>query len=146
MGGRQVGQTGLRVSVIGFGCWEISGTYGPIDEAHFIRAVHRAIDSGTNCFDTAEAYGMGISERALAKALGARRKDVTVVTKGGVGYPDAPHPPDSPRRGRLTAALDNSLRNLGTDHVDVYLVHWPDINTPFEDTMRTLDDAVRQGK
>ena len=142
---RQFGQTDLRVSVIGFGCWEISGTYGQIDETHFIRAVHRAIDSGINCFDTAEAYGMGVSERALAKALGARRKDVTVVTKGGVGYPDAPNRRDSTRQ-RLTAALDNSLRNLGTDHVDVYLVHWPDINTPFEETMRTLDDVVRQGK
>ena len=142
---REFGQTHLRVSTIGFGCWEISGTYGPIDEDQFIRAVHRAIESGINCFDTAEAYGMGISERALAKALGARRKDVVVVTKGGVGYPDAPNRRDSTGR-RLTAALDNSLRNLGTDHVDVYLVHWPDINTPFEDTLRALDDAVRQGK
>ncbi len=88
---------------------------------------------------------MGVSERALGKALGARQKDVTVVTKGGVGYPDAPNRRDSTRR-RLAAALDNSLRNLGTDHVDVYLVHWPDINTPFEETMGTLDDVVRQGK
>ena len=142
---RRFGQTDLHVSIIGFGCWEIGGTYGQIDETHFIRAVHRAIDSGINCFDTAEAYGMGVSERALAKALGARRKDVTVVTKGGVGYPDAPNRRDSSRR-RLTAALDNSLHNLGTDHVDVYWVHWPDINTPFEETMRTLDDVVRQGK
>jgi aryl-alcohol dehydrogenase-like predicted oxidoreductase len=142
---RQFGQTDLRVSAIGFGCWEISGTYGQIDESHFARAVHRAVDSGINCFDTAEAYGMGISERALAKALGARRRDVVVVTKGGVGYPDAPNRRDSTRR-RLTAALDNSLRNLGTDHVDVYLVHWPDVNTPFEETMRTLEDAVGQGK
>ena len=142
---RQFGQTDLRVSVIGFGCWEIGGTYGQIDEAQFVQAVHRALDSGVNCFDTAEAYGMGISERALAKALGARRKDAIVVTKGGVGYPDAPNRRDSTRR-RLTAALDNSLRNLGTDHVDVYLVHWPDINTPFEETLRALDDAVRHGK
>src|SRR5215510_756990 len=142
---RQFGQTDLRVSVIGFGCWEIGGTYGAIDETHFSRAVHRAVDHGINCFDTAEAYGMGVSERALAKALGARRKDVIVVTKGGVGYPEAPNRRDSTRR-RLTQALDGSLRNLGTDHVDVYLVHWPDVNTPFEETMRTLDDAVRQGK
>jgi myo-inositol catabolism protein IolS len=142
---RRFGQTDLRVSSIGFGCWEISGTYGQIDETHFARAVHRAIDGGINCFDTAEAYGMGISERALAKALGARRKDVTVVTKGGVGYADAPNRRDSTCR-RLTASLDTSLKNLGTDHVDVYLVHWPDVNTSFEETMRTLDDVVRQGK
>jgi len=88
---------------------------------------------------------MGVSERALAKALGARRNDVLIVTKGGVGYRDAPNGRDSTRR-RLAAALDNSLKNLGTDHVDVYLVHWPDVNTPFDATMRTLDDAVRQGK
>ncbi|HYB43496.1 MAG TPA: aldo/keto reductase [Candidatus Methylomirabilis sp.] len=142
---RQFGQTDLRVSTIGFGCWEISGTYGPIDESHFARAVHRAVEFGVNCFDTAEAYGMGISERALAKALGGRRKDVVVVTKGGVGYADAPNRRDSSRR-RLTAALERSLENLGTDHVDVYLVHWPDVNTPFEETMRALDDMVRQGK
>jgi len=142
---RQFGQTDLRVSAIGFGCWEIGGTYGQIDEAQFARAVHRAVEGGIDCFDTAEAYGMGISERALAKALGARRSDVAIVTKGGVGYPDAPNRRDSTRR-RLTAALEASLKNLGTDHVDVYLVHWPDVNTPFEETMRALDDAVRQGK
>src|SRR5262245_56570704 len=95
---RQFGQTDLRVSVIGFGCWEIGGTYGHIDEADFTRAVQRALDSGIDCFDTAEAYGMGISERALAKALGARRKDVAIVTKGGVGYRDAPNARDSTRR------------------------------------------------
>src|SRR5262245_52526385 len=118
---RQFGQTDLRVSAIGFGCWEIGGTYGAIDEANFARAVQHAVDFGINCFDTAEAYGMGISERALSKALGSRRRDVIVVTKGGVGYADAPNRRDSTRR-RLTAALDRSLQNLGTDHVDVYLV------------------------
>ena len=142
---RQFGRTDLRVSTIGVGCWEIGGTYGRIDEAEFVRAVHRAVDYGINCFDTAEAYGMGVSERALARALGERRKDVVVVTKGGVGYADAPNRRDSSRR-RLTAALDTSLENLGTDRVDVYLVHWPDVNTPFDETMRFLDDAVRQGK
>ena len=67
---RQFGRTDLKVSAIGFGCWEISGTYGPIDAAQFEQAVHRALDAGINCFDTAEAYGMGISEQALARALG----------------------------------------------------------------------------
>jgi aryl-alcohol dehydrogenase-like predicted oxidoreductase len=142
---RQFGQTDLRVSAIGFGCWEIAGTYGSIDEAQFVQAVRRAIDVGINCFDTAEAYGMGISEQALGRALGSSRNDVCVVTKVGVGYPDAPNRRDS-SRGRLMASIETSLRNLGTDHVDVYLVHWPDINTPFEETMRALDDIVRQGK
>ncbi len=142
---RQFGRTDLKVSAIGFGCWEIAGTYGPIDEARFTEAVRRAIDRGVNGFDTAEAYGMGVSERALGRALGSSRKDVCVVTKGGVGYPDAPNRRDS-TRARLMASIETSLRNLGTDHVDVYLVHWPDINTPFEETMLALDDIVRQGK
>src|SRR5271163_4075797 len=67
---RQFGKTDLEVSAIGFGCWEIGGTYGRIDESQFGRAVQSAIDDGINCFDTAEAYGMGVSEQALARAGG----------------------------------------------------------------------------
>jgi hypothetical protein len=142
---RNFGQTDLRVSTIGFGCWEIGGTYGEIGEAAFARAVQRAIDSGINCFDTAEAYGMGVSEQALARALGSRRKDVCLVTKGGVGYPEVPNRRDSSRQ-RLMTAIEGSLQRLGTDHVDVYMIHWPDPNTPFEETFQALDDIVRQGK
>ncbi len=142
---RQFGRTDIKASAIGFGCWEISGTYGPIDAAQFDQAVHRALDSGINCFDTAEAYGMGISEQALGRALGSRRRDVCLVTTVGVGYPEAPNRRDS-SRARIMASLEQSLRNLDTDHVDVYLIHWPDPSTPFEETFRALDDVVRQGK
>lgn len=142
---RQFGRTDIKVSALGFGCWEISGTYGPIDAAQFTQAVHRALDDGINCFDTAEAYGMGISEQALGRALGSRRRDICLVTKVGVGYPEAPNRRDS-SRARIMASLEQSLRNLDTDHVDVYLIHWPDLNTPFEETFRALDDIVRQGK
>jgi aryl-alcohol dehydrogenase-like predicted oxidoreductase len=142
---RQFGQTGLQVSTIGFGCWEIGGTYGQIDEGQFQRAVRRAIEAGINCFDTAEAYGMGVSEQALARALGPHRRDVIVVTKFGVGYDEMPNRRDS-SRGRVMASIEKSLQRLQTDYVDVYLVHWPDANTPFDETMRALDDIVRQGK
>src|SRR4029079_7030886 len=73
---RQFGRSDIKVSAIGFGCWEIGGTYGPIDAAQFEQAVHQALHCGVNCFDTAEAYGMGISEQALGSALGSRRRDV----------------------------------------------------------------------
>jgi myo-inositol catabolism protein IolS len=142
---RQFGKTGLEVSAIGFGCWEIGGTYGRIDENEFRRAVGQAIDSGITCFDTAEAYGMGVSEEALARALGNRRRDVLIVTKFGVGYDEMPNRRDS-SRGRLLASIEKSLKRLGTDHVDVYLVHWPDRATPLDETMGALDDIVRQGK
>ncbi|MFL5255325.1 MAG: aldo/keto reductase [Rhodopila sp.] len=142
---RPFGRTDLKVSAIGFGCWEISGTYGPIDAIQFESAVHSALDAGITCFDTAEAYGMGISEQALGKALGRRRDGICLVTKVGVGYPEAPNRRDS-SRARIMASIDQSLRALNTDHVDVYLIHWPDLNTPFDETFRALDDVVRQGK
>jgi aryl-alcohol dehydrogenase-like predicted oxidoreductase len=142
---RPFGRSGLSVSAIGFGCWEIGGTYGAIDETGFQNAVSKAIDSGITCFDTAEAYGMGISEEALARALGSRRNQVTIVTKCGVGYQDKPKGRDS-SRARIMASIEASLRRLRTDHVDAYLIHWPDPNTPFEETMRAMDDVVRAGK
>jgi aryl-alcohol dehydrogenase-like predicted oxidoreductase len=142
---RQFGNTGLTISAIGFGCWEIGGTYGRIDEAEFRRAVPQAIGKGINCFDTAEAYGMGVSEERLARALGSRRSDVCLVTKFGVGYDEMPNRRDS-RRARVLASIDKSLQRLKTDHVDVYLVHWPDPSTPLDETMEALDDIVKQGK
>ncbi len=142
---RRFGRTELNVSAIGFGCWEIGGTYGRIDESQFQRAVARAIDDGITCFDTAEAYGMGVSEEALARALGSRRREVVIATKFGVGYEEMPNRRDS-SRARVLASIDKSLQRLKTDHVDIYLVHWPDPNTPLDQTMAALDDIVRQGK
>jgi aryl-alcohol dehydrogenase-like predicted oxidoreductase len=142
---RQFGKTDLKISAIGFGCWEIGGTYGRIDESEFQRAVAQAIDSGVTCFDTAEAYGMGVSEEALARALGRRRNDVVIATKFGVGYDEMPNRRDS-SRARVLASIEKSLQRLKTNHVDIYLVHWPDPKTPLAETMAALDDIVRQGK
>ena len=142
---RPFGQTGIEVSAIGVGCWEIGGGYGSIEEQEFTSAVHTALDLGITCFDTAEAYGFGASERSLAKALGDRRKDAVVVTKFGIGYKEAPNYRDSSRE-RVMVSIEKSLKNLNTDYVDVYMVHWPDLNTPLDETMRALDDIVQQGK
>jgi len=142
---RQFGRTDLKVSAVGFGCWEIGGTYGRIEEGEFQRAVAQAIDGGITCFDTAEAYGMGVSEEALARAFHGHRNDVVIATKFGVGYEEMPNRRDSSRE-RVLASIDKSLQRLRTDHVDIYLVHWPDPNTPLDETMRALDDIVRQGK
>ena len=142
---RPFGQTGLDVSAVGFGCWEIGGGYGSIETQDFDRAVGRALDLGINCFDTAEGYGMGASERALGQALGSRRDEAIVVSKFGMNYRDKPNLRDSSRERALTT-IDQSLKNLGTDWIDVYLVHWPDRTTPFEETMSALDQAVTDGK
>lgn len=142
---RPLGRTDLQVSAIGFGCWEIGGGYGQVEESEFARAVGRALDLGVNCFDTAEGYGFGASERALGQALGRRREDAIVVTKFGFGYRDKPKLRDS-SPARVAASIDKSLKNLGTDWIDVYLVHWPDRETPFEETMSALEEVVREGK
>ena len=142
---RPFGQTGIQVSAIGIGCWEIGGGYGKVEEEEFIQAVHRALDLGINCFDTAEGYGFGASESALGRALGRRREDAIVVTKFGMAYRDMPNMRDSSRE-RVLASIDKSLKHLGTDYVDVYLIHWPDRRVPFEETMGALDDVVREGK
>ena len=142
---RKFGQTKVDISAIGFGCWEIGGGYGSIEETDFIKAINRALEMGINSFDTAEAYGFGASEKSLAKALGSRRKDAVITTKFGVGYPDAPNYRDSTRK-RVMESIEKSLKALNTDYVDVYLIHWPDRNVPFEEPMRALDDLVKQGK
>jgi aryl-alcohol dehydrogenase-like predicted oxidoreductase len=142
---RPFGQTGLDVSAIGFGCWEIGGGYGSIAAEEFPRAIGRALDLGINCFDTAEGYGMGASERALGEALGSRRDEAIVVSKFGMNYRDKPNLRDSSRE-RVLTTIDQTLKNLGTDYVDMYLVHWPDRTVPFEETMTALDDLVKDGK
>ncbi len=142
---RPFGRTGLEVSAIGFGCWEVGGGYGAVEETDFADAIGRALDLGINCFDTAEGYGDGASERALGRALGSRRDDAVVVTKFGMNYRDKPNMRDS-SRARVVASIEKSLKNLGTDYVDVYIVHWPDRETPFEETMEALDEIVRDGK
>ena len=143
---RPFGNTGLNVSTVGFGCWEMGGGYGSLDEAEAIAAVHTALDLGINLFDTAEGYGFGRSEELLAKALGNRRRDVIVVTKFGVAYDnDRPRGADG-SRSRVKSSIEERLTALGTDYIDVYLVHWPDRKTPFDETMQALDEIVQEGK
>ena len=142
---RMFGRTDITVSVLGFGCFEMGGGYGDISESQVTAAINRAIDVGINCFDTAPIYGRGQSERMLGQALGPRRKDVVVVTKCGFGYADRPKGRDG-RMVSMMTSVEQSLRDLQTDYLDVLLVHWPDVNTPFEETMHALDSVVQQGK
>jgi aryl-alcohol dehydrogenase-like predicted oxidoreductase len=142
---RPFGRTGLQVSAVGFGCWELGGQYGHYDEQEVIDAVHRALDLGVNCFDTAEGYGFGQSEELLARALGPRRKDVILVTKFGIYQQEGKWSRDSTRAQAL-AAIERSLKFLNTDYVDVYLIHWPDRATPFEEPMRALEEIAQAGK
>jgi aryl-alcohol dehydrogenase-like predicted oxidoreductase len=146
---RAFGQTGLTVSILGFGSWPMSGgeRYGAIEDAEAIRAIHRALDAGVNCVDTAPAYGFGHAEEVVGQALRGRRSDVILVTKCGLAWgPESPVIRRDTRPASLRREVDLSLRRLRTDVIDVYLIHWPNTDTPFEDAFGTLDDLVRAGK
>jgi aryl-alcohol dehydrogenase-like predicted oxidoreductase len=143
-----LGKSGLVVSRIAFGTWQLGGDWGPTDHTTAIAAIARAADAGVTFFDTAQGYGFGASERLLASALrGRRRQDVVIATKGGL-RPSGNGPgvvrdasPEWIRRG-----VDESLRALATDYIDLYQVHWPDPNTPLEATAETLAKLVADGK
>jgi len=146
---RPFGRTGLSVSVVGFGCWPMAGDrYGANEDDEAVKAIHRALERGVNCVDTAPAYGAGHSEEVVARALEGRRRDVILVTKCGVRVapPGQPGPIRDASRANILRELDASLRRLRTDWVDVLLIHWPDAGTPVEETMRALEEVVASGR
>jgi aryl-alcohol dehydrogenase-like predicted oxidoreductase len=149
MQAREFGTSGPGVSPITLGSWPMSGDrYGKIDDSEAVRTIRQALDLGITCFDTAPGYGTGHAEETLGAALEGRRDQATIVTKCGI-VPRA-HGSQQPGRDSSRASMlreiDDSLRRLRTDHVDVYLVHWPDPNTPLEETMATMDEIQRAGK
>ena len=136
---RQLGNTSLMVSPIGVGFWGIVGGdyWGAQDEADTIDAVHCALDVGINLFDTAEGYGDGYSEQMLGRALQGRRAEAVIASK--VGQQNLA-PAD------IRAACERSLKRLGADYIDLYQVHWPNRDVPFDDTMATLLALQSEGK
>ncbi len=139
---RNLGRSGLQVSVVGLGC----NNFGMRADYAATEAVVRAcLDSGINFFDTADIYGGAKSEEFLGKALGADRQDVIVASKCGVPMGEGPLMRGASRR-YIMQAVEASLRRLGTDYLDLYQIHFPDPDTPHDETLRALDDLVRSGK
>jgi aryl-alcohol dehydrogenase-like predicted oxidoreductase len=139
---RRVGESGLEVSVVGVGCNQFGRR---VDAPGAARIVHAALDSGVTFFDTADIYGAGDSERLLGAALKGRRDSAIVATKVGGQMGEGPYTSGASRR-HIRVAVENSLRRLGTDWIDLYQVHYPDADTPIEETLAVLDDLVREGK
>ena len=145
---RRFGNSDLEVSVVGFGGWPMGGTqYGTVDDSDGKRAVQHAFDAGVTCFDNAAGYGLGHSEQVMGAALKGFRDKVVVVTKCGIAWNDAEKRMERDgTRDHVLASAENSLRNLDTDYIDLLLIHWPDVSTPFEETMRALEDLQKAGK
>ncbi|MEA2948256.1 MAG: hypothetical protein QOI40_3586 [Alphaproteobacteria bacterium] len=140
---RKLGSSTLEVSIVGLGGNNFGGR---IDFNASRRVVHKAIDLGINLIDTADSYGnKGGSEEALGQILGDRRMDIVLASKFGLPMDDAGKLKGA-SRGYIISAVEASLRRLRTDRIDLYQLHRPDPRTPIEETLRALDDLVRQGK
>lgn len=139
---RNLGNSGLKVSVIGLGTNSIGGR---ADKDTSIRIIHAALDAGITLIDTADGYTGGKSEAIIGEALKGRRHEAVVATKAGLPQGEGPYKRGTSRR-HLTEQLHQSLSRLNTDHIDLFYVHTFDEDTPLEETLRTLDDFVRQGK
>jgi aryl-alcohol dehydrogenase-like predicted oxidoreductase len=143
------GRTDLEVSRVCYGTWQGGGDWGSVEERDLEATIRRALDLGINFFDTAQAYGFGVAEQLLGRALEPeiknRRDEIILATKGGLRMEGNQILRDSSPEW-LRQGLEDSLRFLGTDYVDFYQVHWPDPDTPFEETAGVLDEMVREGK
>ncbi len=139
---RQLGKSGLRVSVIGLG----GNTFGRYaDEQQTAAIVRQALASGVNMIDTADTYGNGVSEELLGKAIRGHRDELVIATKVGMHMGDGPNEHGSSRR-RVIAGCEASLRRLQIETIDLYQIHAFDPLTPLEETLGALDDLVRAGK
>jgi aryl-alcohol dehydrogenase-like predicted oxidoreductase len=140
--------TSLKPSPIALGTWAIGGwMWGGSDQADSIRTIQAAVDSGITLIDTAPVYGFGRSEEIVGKALaeGGRRNRVLIATKTGLDWNDG-QPFRNGSRNRIQKEIDDSLRRLRSDVIDIYQVHWPDPNVPIAETAQAMADLQRAGK
>lgn len=141
---RSLGTTGVKVSPLCLGAM-MFGALGNRDHDDCVKIIHKALDAGLNFIDTADVYSAGESEEIVGKALVGRRDDVVLATKFHGGMGSNPNHQGNSRRWIITE-VENSLRRLGTDHIDLYQVHRPEPGTDIDDTLSALSDLVHQGK
>jgi len=150
---RELGQTGEKLSAIGLGCMGMSFAYGTSDDQQSMDTLHKALDIGINFWDTADMYGNGANEELLAKVLQSKRDKVFLATKFGFRFKsDLAQPSNSKDTyfdgspAWIRVAVENSLKRLKTDVIDLYYAHRIDPNVPVEDTVGAMADLVKAGK
>lgn len=150
MNTRQLGTNGPSLTVIGFGAWAIGGPWqwgwGKVDDGESIRAIHAALDNGINWIDTAAVYGFGHSEKIVAKAIKGMREKIFIATKCGLVNDGKGDAVNNNRPESIRKEIEDSLKRLGTDHIDLYQIHWPDPNTPVEDSWGMMVELKKEGK
>jgi len=144
---RVYGRTGMNISILGFGCGAVGGLMVRGSAADQEKAVARALDVGINYFDTADVYSQGVSEEIVGRAIKefARRDEIVLATKVYNPMGKAPNQKGLSRK-HIMEAIDASLKRLGTDYVDLYIIHRFDYETPMEETIEALSDVVKAGK
>lgn len=144
---RPLGTTNLKISAVAMGCWPIAGMTSPgVNDADSLATIRACFDLGINHLDTAYMYGAdGESERLIARALGARRGEMVVATKGGFHWSGARQTSDA-RPATLKRECEESLRRLATDHVDLYYLHGPDAQVPVAESAGAIAELIRAGK
>ena len=138
-----------KISRIGLGTWAIGGwMWGGSDENNSIATIHKALDLGINCIDAAPAYGFGISEEIIGKALKqhGKREHVIIATKLGLSWKNPQEVYRDSRKETIFNEINASLRRLQTDYIDLYQVHWPDTQTPISETAEALHQLMKEGK
>ena len=141
----EIGQERIRVSRLCFGCAPMGGhDYGHVNDADSISAVHAALDAGINFFDTAAVYGLGRAEEVLGRALEGRRNKAVIASKGGLAW-NAGGTITRDAAG-IMRSLEDSLRRLRVDTIDIFQIHWPDPAVPLEQTLNVLEKARKAGK
>ena len=154
---RQIGRSGISASAVGLGTWAIGGwKWGGTDEQMSTRAIEASIDAGVSLIDTAPAYGLGRSEEIVGKAIRGKRDKVVIATKCGLNWHSGKgnhfFDQDGKAVNRYLGAdgiaheIEQSLRRLGTDHIDLYITHWQDPTTPIVETMAALERLQTAGK
>ena len=142
---RSLGRTPWKISEISFGAWAIGSAWGPVDDSESLAALHKAIDCGVNFIDTADVYGMGHSERLIARLKRERKDEIVVATKAGRRL--SPHTAAGYNQQNLTGFVEDSLKNLATDSLDLVQLHCPPTDVYYQpEVFGALDRLVEAGK